>query len=327
MSTFIGRLASIGIAKESVRGTPVVPTFFIPQVNLTLDEKVEMAIQDASVGRIEDAEDANVVKKFSEGSLEGRISVESFGLLLLNAIGADTPSINTPETGVTTHAFSVKQDAQHPSLTFSVSEPNSAKSFPLGMITSLELVAAINEYAAFTAEIRAKKGESASLTPVFVDADEKKIFVPQNGTFKTAANLAGLAAAPEIKIQNFTITIDKNVEDDTVIGNVDPNDILNKQFSIEGTIELLYRDTVFIDDLLADTAKAIRITLENTAVTIGATTNPKLEIDLARVKFSEVSRPLPNDDLIVQTVSFKAFFSLADSKMLDVTLINETASY
>lgn len=327
MSTFIGRLADIGIAKEVVRGTAVVPSVWLPQVNLTLDEKVEMAINDSSVGRIEDAHDANVVQKFSEGSLEGRISVEGFGLLLLNAIGAVATSVDTPELGVQTHAYSVKNDAQHPSLTFSVAEPNSDKSFPLGMITSLELVAQINEYASFTAEIRARKGEAATLTPVYVDADEKKIFVPQNGTFKTAANLAGLGAAPEIKIRNYTISIDKNVEDDTVIGSVDPNDILNKQFSIEGTVEILYRDTSFIDELLADTPKAMRLTLENSAITIGAATNPKLEIDFARVKFSEVSRPFSNDDLVIQTVSFKAFYSLSDAKMLDVTLINETVSY
>ncbi len=327
MSSFIGRLADIGIAKEIVRGTKLVPTFWIPQVNLTLDEKVEQVVNESSVGRIEDAHDANVVGKITEGSLEGRISIESFGLLLLAAIGIDTPVADTPEAGVHTHVYSVKNDAQHPSLTFSVKEPNSEKSFPLGMITSLELVAAINEYASFTAEIRAKVGETQALAPSYTDADEKKIFVPQNGTFKTAANLAGLGAGAEFKIRNFTISIDKNVEDDTVIGSVDPNDILNKNFSIEGTVELLYRDTTFIDELLADTPKAMRLTLENSAITLGAGTSPKLEIDFARVKFSEVSRPLANDDLVVQTVAFKAFYSITDAKMLDVSLINETASY
>lgn len=327
MSKFIGRLADIGIAKESVRGTAVVPTFWIPQVSLTLDEQVEQAINDSSVGRIEDAHDANVVKKFAEGTLEGRISIEAFGLLLLNAIGTDTPVADTPEAGVHTHVYSVKNDAQHPSLTFSVAEPNSDKSFPLGMINSLELVAQIGEYATFTADIRTKKGESASLTPSYVDADEKKIFVPQNGTFKTATDLAGLTAAPEIKIRNVTISIDKNVEDDQVIGSVDPEDILNKQFAIEGTVEILYDSTTIIDEMLGDTPKAMRLTLENSAVTIGAVTAPKLEIDFAKVKFSEVSRPFSNDDLVVQTVSFKAFYSITDGKMLDLTLINETTSY
>jgi len=327
MVKFIGRQVDIGIGKESVRGTAVDPTFFIPKVNLTLDEQVQQVVDPSSIGRIEDSIDANITEKFTEGTLEGRIQAESFGLLLLNAIGSVVTTPDSPESGVNTHAFSVKQDAQHPSLTISVKEPNSSKRHPLGMITSLEIEVALNEYAMFSAEFRAKKGETATLTPAYVTADEKLIFLPQHGTFKTAANLAGLAGASAIDIKNFTITIDKNVEDDQVIGSLDPNDILNKQFSIEGTVEIMYESTAFIDELLADTAKAMRITLENTDQTIGASTNPKLEIDLARVKFSEVTKPFPNDDLIVQTISFKAHLSLGDLKMLDVTLINTTTSY
>ena len=324
---FVGRKSDIGIAKEAVRGTPVPATFFVPQMNLTLDEQIQQVIDEVSVGRIEDSVDANVTEKFVEGTLEGRISVESMGLLLLAAIGVDTPSADTPEAGVHTHAFSVKNDAQHPSLTFSLKEPNSSKTYPLGMITSLEIEVALNQYAQFTVGIRARAGTVATITPVYTEADEKKIFLPQHGTFKTAADLAGLGAGTEFKIRNFTITIDKNVEDDQVIGDLSPNDILNKQFSIEGSVELLYRDSTFVDELLADTKKAMRITLENTDITIGATTNPKLEIDLANVKFGEVTKPLANDDIIIQTISFKAHYDISDAKMLDVTLINETATY
>ena len=327
MSTFIGRLVDIGIGKETVRGTPVAPTFFIPQVSLTFDEMIQQVIDESSIGVIEDAIDANVTEKFAEGTLEGRISVEGFGLLLLAAIGDVVSTINTPETGVTTHDFKTKQDAQNPSLTIAVKEPNADKDFALAMINSLEFRVVLNEYAMFTAEFRSKVSVAGSNTPVYVAADELKIFVPQNGTFKVATNLAGLGAGTEHKIRSFTLSVAKNVEDDQVIGSVDPNDILNKQFAVEGTIEILYRDTTFIDDLLADTAQAMRLTLENTAITIGAVTNPKLEIDLARVKFSEVTKPFTNNDLTVQTLTFKAFYSLADSKMITVKLINETASY
>ena len=151
--------------------------------------------------------------------------------------------------------------------------------------------------------------------------------MPQHGTFKTASDLSGLTAAPEIEIKGFTLSINKNVEDDQVVGSLAPIDILNKQFTIEGTVELMFESTTFVDDMLADTAKAMRLTLENTDITIGATTNPKLEIDLARVKFSEVTKPFTNNDLVIQTVSFKAFFDLTDATMINVALINETTSY
>ena len=327
MSKFIGRLVDVGIFKEAVRGTPGDPTFWLPQVNLTLDEQIQQVVDESSVGVVEDAIDGNVTEKFVEGTLEGIIRAESFGLLLLSALGVDTPSADDPEAGVHTHAFTMGQTAQHPSLTLAVSEPNSAKRFALGMITSLDIEVALNEYAKFTAGLRAKVGVADTLTPVYVEADERKIFLPQHGTFKTAVDLAGLTAAPAIEIKGFTLSINKNVEDDQSIGDLDPTDILNKQVAVEGTVEIMYDDTVFIDDMLADTARAMRLTLENTDITIGAATNPKLEIDLARVKFSEVTKPFTNNDLVVQTVSFKAFYDLTDASMITVALINETTSY
>ena len=327
MSKFIGRLVDIGIAKEAVRGTPLDPTFWLPQASLTIDEQVQQVVDPSSVGVIEDAIDANITEKFVEGTLEGMIRAESFGLLLLNALGVDTPSADDPEAGVHTHVFSVGQTAQHPSLTLGVKEPNSEKRYALAMLTSLDIAVALNEYAKFTANFRAKVGVDDSLTPVYVEADERKIFLPQHGEFKTAVDLTGLSGASAVEIKGFTLSINKNVEDDQVVGSLDPTDILNTQFEIEGTVELMYEDSTFVDFLLADTARALRLTLENTDITIGSSTNPKLEIDLAKVKFSEVTKPFTNDDLITQTLSFKGLYDISDAKMVEVTLINETPSY
>jgi len=65
MSKFIGRKVAIGIGKESVRGTAVVPTFFTPHLELTLDEKITQAIDESTVSRIEDAVDAKVTERMS----------------------------------------------------------------------------------------------------------------------------------------------------------------------------------------------------------------------------------------------------------------------
>jgi hypothetical protein len=327
MGSFIGRLANVGIFKEAVRGTAGDPTFWLPQTSLSMDEAVEQVINESSLGIIEDSDDANVTKKMVEGTLEGKIAVESFGLILLSAIGSISTSVDDPEAGVQTHTYSVLASAQHPSLTLAVDEPNSEKRYALGMIDSLEITAEIGKYVMYSAGVRAKAGVASTVTPAYVSADEAKIFVPQNGTFKVASDLAGLGAGTEHKIQSMSINIAKNLEDDHVIGDVEPNDFLNKQFSIEGEFELLYRDSSFVDDLLADTKRAMRLTLENTAITIGATTNPKMEIDLANVKFSSVSKPFSINDLVVQTISYKAHYSISDAKMLDLTLINETVSY
>ncbi len=68
---------------------------------------------------------------------------------------------------------------------------------------------------------------------------------------------------------------------------MDQADILNKQLAVSGQIELVFNDNTFKTDMLADTAKAMRIRLTNTDVTIGTNLNPQLTIDLAKVKVTD----------------------------------------
>jgi hypothetical protein len=109
---------------------------------------------------------------------------------------------------------------------------------------------------------------------------------------------------------------------------VDPADILNKQFVCSGTIEALFDDeATFKTVVLGDTAKAARFDIKNTGITIGTSSNPELKIDLAKVKFSEITRATPIGDLVKQTLGFKAYYSLSDSKLFQCILTNLAVSY
>lgn len=325
MSKFIGRLVHVGIGKETVRGTAVDPTFWLPKMEFTHDDKIQQVVDESSLGVIEDAADASVTQKMSEGSVKGRIETEAFGLWLLATLGVDTPAL--VEAGVYDHVFSIGQTAQHPSLAVSVKDPNSGVGlrYALSMIDTLEINAELNKYVEYTTKFRGNKNASDTVTPAYV---EQAFFLPQHGEFKLATNLAGLGAASAISIKRANFTINKNLEDDQVLGNIEVADRLNKHFAIEGTIELLYEDRTFIDTiLLGDLAKAMRIKFTNTGVLIGATSNPTLTFDFAKVKFSEVARTQDNNDLVRQTLTFKSFYSTSDAKSLVATLRNVTATY
>lgn len=324
MPAYIGRKAEIGIGKETVRGTAVAPSFWLPKTDLTYDDKVNQAIDESSVGIIEDSTDARITETYAEGSMEGLIRDNSIGLLLLSVFGVEDYSADDPEAGVNTHTFTIGSDAQSQSLTVALKEPNSSKKFALAMIDTLEVKAVVNDFVKFTADFRSKAGASETYTPSYSTGN---LFVAQHATFRTAADLAGLGAASDINIISCTLSIAKNVEDDHNLGSLSPSDILNKQVAIEGEIELLYKDTSFITALLSDTPKAMRLQLKNTDVTIGATSNPTLTFELAKAKFSEVTTPFGNDDLVKQTVSFKGFYSLSDALAIQAILINTNAAY
>jgi hypothetical protein len=324
MSKFIGRLVDVGVAKESVRGTAETSaTFWLPKLSMSVDDMIEQAVDESSIGVIEDSTGASVIVKRAEGEIEGNISDKSFGLLLLSALGG-VSTTGPSQTTVYTHAFSVGQSAQHQSLTIFQDDPNQDYKYANGVIDSLDIDASIGNFAKYKAGFRAKQGATATLTPSYT---AENIFLPHHGSLKTASALAGLGAASAIDIRSVKLSIKANAEDDIKLGSIAPADILNKQFSCEGTIELVYNDETFKTDMLADTAKAMRIRLSNTDVTIGSSLNPQITIDLAKVKFSNFSRNYSNDDIVVATVDFKAFYSMTDSKMVTVELVNTTTSY
>jgi hypothetical protein len=324
MSKFIGRLADIGIAKEAVRGTAETSaTFYLPKTSLTYDDGVEQVVDESSVGVIEDSADASVVGKFGAGEIEGLIGDKSFGLLLLAALG--TVSTSGPsQTTVYTHTFSVQEDAQHDSLTLFLDDPNQDYKYALGMIESLEIDATIGQFAKFMAAFRSKVGATATLSPSYT-AENK--FLPQHGSLSYASTLSGLSSPTTVNVRSVKLKIEKNVEDDRKLGSLDAVDILNKQFAVEGSFELVFDANTFKTEMLADTAKAIRLRLTNSDVTIGTNLNPQITIDLAKVKFSNFEKSYSNDDIVVAAVDFKAFYSISDSKMITVELINTQSSY
>lgn len=324
MSKFIGRLADIGIAKESVRGTAEsAATFWLPKLTLTVDDGIDQVVDESSIGIIEDSTSSSIVSKYAEGDIEGNIYDKSFGLLLLAALG----SVNTTgpaETTVYTHAFSVLQSAQHPSLTLFQEDPNQDYKYALGVLRSLEIDVLLGAFAKYKAAFRSKVGASATLTPSY---SAENVFLPQHATLKTASNLAGLGAASAVNVRSVKLTINKNAEDDRKLGSVDPADILAKQFSVEGSVELVFNDETFKTDMLADTAKAMRIQLANTDVTIGSTKNPTITIDMAKVKITKFQRKYGNNDVVTAVADFKGHYSLGDTSMISVTLQNTQTSY
>lgn len=324
MTKFIGRLSDVGIAKEGTRGTAASnATYFLPKVSLTLDDKIEQSVDESSVGVLEDSQGANIVAKMAEGEIEGNVYDKSIGLLLLNLLGS-VGTTGPSQTTVYTHAFTVGQSSQHTSLTFFLDDPNQDYKYPLGMLNSLDLDFSLGQFARYTAGFRSKKGETATISPSYTIENH---FLPQHISLKTASSLAGLDAASVIDVKSIKLSINANIEDDRRLGSVDQADILNKQISVEGSIELVFNTNDFKTEMLADTAEAMRIDLTNTDVTIGSSLNPKLTIDLAKVKYSNFEKSYSNDEITVATVSFKAFYSVSDSAMITATLVNTASSY
>lgn len=327
MAKLIGRVFNVGIGKETTRGTAVAPSFWLPKMSFSHDDKVERVQNESSIGTIHDTEDSHVVGKISEGEISGRIADTSFGLFLLGGLGS-VASPSLVATGVYDHVFSVLESSQHPSFTIGVVGGNGNETtglrYTLAMIDSLELTFELQKYAMYKATYRGNKNATGSNTASY---SAENIFLPQHGVVKIATDLSGLSGASAIQVKKANIKISKNIEDDQVIGAIDAVDRLNRQIVVEGQLELMYEDRSYIDTImLGDLSKALRVSFINTDVTIGASSNPTITVDLAKIKLQEVARKIDNNEFITQTVSFKAYYSIADSKMITATLRNTRSS-
>lgn len=321
MTKLIGRQVAVGIGREATRGTADAIDYWLPWMEATIEDRIERAINESSIARLEDADGADIVSKWGEGTIKGKMKDQSFGLLLLSLFGADTPSL--VETGVYDHVFSVDQSTQHDSLTIAVKDANLDEAYPNAVIDSIKLDGELGNYVMMEAAFMAKPSESDSNT---VSIISEKDFVPQMIEFKHAANQAGLDGASAVQIRSFSLEMRSNVIREHVLGNEEPNDILNQSFVIEGSITRVHNDTTFEDLQNNDTAQALRFKIEHTD-TIGTTSKPTLTIDLYKAKIFDYERNLTQNDLIEESFSFKAYYSISDSKMVDCTLRNTVADY
>jgi len=323
MAEYIGRRVNLGIAKESTRGVGVAPTFWLPRTELTFNDRVTKVVSGESHGHIDDSTDQFITEKFADGSVAGEVRLESFGLFLLAALGSVSSST---VSGAENHTFTEANDNQHQSLTFTIDSPlNDDALFELTMLNSLTIDVTPGEIITYTADWMAKGSADTTQTATYTAEDR---FIGKHATFKLAAATSGLDAATAVPLKAFSITFSKNTVRDHETGTVQPTDILNQQFSVDGSFTLNREDNTFRDLMTDNTYQAMRLDLVNDDILIGYL-NPRLKIDLSRCNFMDWDPDQTLDAITTETLSFKGHRDVANSKDIvdEILLVNNTASY
>lgn len=328
----IGRLFSIGFAKESTRGTAIASaTNWVPFSDASIEEKFTNVTQDEAYGIIEDSVGQFRTKNWAEGTLKVPLTDQTLPLLLLSQFGSISNATHAGETTVYDHTIKVGESAQHQSLTIFIHDPLSGVDYShaLGVIHKTELDIELGKFADLNLSVKALKGVSQSSFSPSIVAENR--FLPQYMTFKYATSVSGLSSATPIQLKSIKLTVDGTIEDDDVLGSAAPIDFLNKEFKIEGTLEAIWQnESDFKTVALAtpNVPQAMLIDLKNTDVNIGTVpSHPEVAITLDQVYFTDFSRPIPIKNLVYQTIKFKATYSTTNSEMAKVIVTNTVASY
>jgi len=324
MSKKIGRLISLGLNKESSRGTAEAATYWLPKANISFEDKATKALSTLNYGVIGEGNQELTALKYAEGNIEGDVLDKCFGLIFLATFGTlSTASFN----GAYKHTYSLQNDNQHDSLTLHIEDgvdSSQDKYFELAMINNLELTVVPEDVVKFSANFMSKSSGDSVETSSYV-AENK--FLGKHCTIKLASLTSGLTAASGISVRQLTLNINKNLVMDHVLSTVQPEDIFNTKFEVTGQMELVMNDETYKNYMLDGTYRAMRIDIVNTDVTIG-TTNPAIRLDLSRVAFDTWEATKPNDDLITETINFRAMYDITNGDIInDCYIVNEVSSY
>lgn len=324
MSESIKRIYNLGIGKETSRGTAVAPSFWLKTLNHDVQDRTEVVKSERQFGRIEGVEDQEIAKTWSDGAIEGEIMDKSIGLILLSALGS-VSSAESADSGVYNHTYSILQSSQHPSLTI-VEKRNDIEqvAYVNSVIESLGLSFELNNYATFSANVKGKGKTADTSTPSYI---EENTFMAKNVSVSLADDYSSLDSGTSVCAKNLSLEIAKDVQDDECLGNSEPTDFLNQEVRITGEIELYFDSIYSRDYALNNTTKAMRIELENSDVVIGSVSNPKIIIDLAKVKFESPELSSAPNEIVRLTLAFEAFYSQDDELAINVVLTNTQASY
>lgn len=316
MTKFVGRRGTLGISKESSRGTPVDPAEWIPRVSISFDDKTSTAREEEGLGRVEDSDSNYVVSKMGEGDVEFEANDRQLGMFLTSIFGASPSTSGGPTY---THSYTVQNSNQPQSLSLFYEDPDEVKMFPLTVVSQLSLVIEQEAIVRCTATIMSRVGKDwTSQTADFTSIGQK--FLHQHLRFKLASNIAGISGASEISLKNLTLNINRNAKFDNVLGTVEPEDVLGQQLSVDGSLTLNKEDSTYRDYMLNGTYRAMEILLERD-------TDSSLQLQLPRVDFTEWEQDRALNEIVGQSVNFKGNYDATNGTAVISTcdLINTYA--
>lgn len=323
MGKYIGRRVDIGVAVEDIRGTAKTAQLAVPKVNYDFFDKVDKAVSEEGLGNIPGFGNQSIVtSKRSEGTIEAEMNARSFPMFMEATFGA----LGSAAQGAGyKHTATLLNSNQHPTLSVHISEDNGDRVIRGAMVDNLQFSFSPEGIVMFTCGMKGMALDDDVYSATY--AEDYK-FVGRDSEVKIAEDTASLAASTAICLKEVTVTINKNTEFDLVTCSLEPEDILNQQMTIEGTLNLNYEDNTYRDYMLAGTYRAMSIKLTDTRDDLGAGLYPEFYLELPRVDFSEWERPTSNNEIVKQTINFRALYDLDTSKLFSSCyMINNVVSY
>lgn len=320
MQNIIGRQIEIGVGLELTRGTPVGLIKSLKKVTADVLPRADRVIDDNTMAVLEESEGSRITKKWFDGDVEGAVHADSIGYMLLSLYGSvsSVPSGNAFE-----HSFSFEQSIEHPTISIYRKDGDILEEvYGGGVINTLEITAKPEDLVRFKANVicanKATSNEAFSY-------DKEYDFVGRDVSIKLASTEAGLVGATAIKVKESVIKYNSNAIKDHNLGSYNP-DIYNSAFSLDIDITKNFVDETFKDMFEDQDYSYMQVTIESEA-DIATGKKAKIVLLLNKVQVQNWAVSGNANDLVVEKMTFKAFYNMTDGEQSTLKLQNLTDSY
>lgn len=318
MTKFVSRRGTLGIGVESVRGTAVAPTYWMPWAKMSFFDKINSVAEEQGMGNIADQDSFYVTMSMAEGDIDAQLYDIGLGYVLSSLLGA-VPS----STGANpyTHTYTLSQSNQAKSLSLYWKDPNYSLMFPLAVAESLKISVTPSGLVEYSVHFKSKKSRDwTSQSADFTTPGNK--FTHQHAHLKLASNIAGLSGATELSLKSYELNISRNTTFDEVIGTAEPEDVLSQQLTIEGSLSLNHEDDTLRGYMLNNTYRSMEFALNKS-------TSSSLTMKFPRVSFMEWETDLTLNEIAKQKINFKANYDAVNAldAISSCILVNGKTSY
>lgn len=311
---YIGRRESIGLGIEGTPGTAVAPQTWLRWLDQSIQNKTNVIENESAMGVVDRVNDSAITSKWAEGTVGGKVTVDSIGFLLLGVFG--TVSTGAASSGIYPHTFSVKQSSIPTTLTLARTGPLASERFAYATVDTLEVTAETGGYVQVSSAVKARAGVTSTETVAFTSEEE---FTSKDIVLKTAADVASLGAASAVNAQSLKLSIERPSEAFNPLGTSDQPQFDRGAFEAKGEFVVRLTDTALEADYLANTKKALSITMTNGTKSLAFTAS--------KVRYRELERSADRDSIVTATVQFYCEFDTATSKSIEAVLRNSRATY
>ena len=135
MSVFVGDRVSLGIGRESTRGTGVAANLWVPAANFDFQQRINTQSIEGAQNKIIGTEEEKPLQTFGQGLIGMDLRARAIGYFLTQLFG-DVDTTNDG-SGQFTHVFNLTHSNTHPTLSLFVKDANKSERFVRAALESL----------------------------------------------------------------------------------------------------------------------------------------------------------------------------------------------